>query len=162
MSEVLKNEMKKIIIIILFFCYFGTFAQGTFEGQTVVSTKVEFKKDSLKINLWVSFDAQSNWMIYDSIANGVGPIPVSNNFTKLENVKILGKYSPVVELKHDDLFDADIYYFTRVAAYNVEFQIINTNLPCKIQGNFEYMACNLTSGVCLPPYTQDFNFVENK
>lgn len=155
--------MRKVIIFLLvFITSFSGFSQGMYDGKKVVKTKSEIIKDSTSINLWVSFDAEANWMIYDSIAGGEGPIPVSINFTKLENVKIINRVSPDTEFKHDELFDVDIYYFTRVASYNIEFQKIDAKQPYKIQGNFEYMACNLISGVCLPPYTQDFNFVENK
>lgn len=139
------------------------FAQSQFgiqEQPTVVNSTTKLVKNDTLFQLEVKLQIDSNWIVYDSIAGEDGPIPFTVLFSELKNVKVVGVDKGSQKKKFDEVFDIDIYFFENQTVYTIFLQQIDPRLPCSVSGSFEYMCCNLSSGVCLPPVNNSFDFKE--
>lgn len=148
--------MKKLIALLIILSGYAK-AQNDF-GAPVSENPVKINQshtqngDTVIVN--ISFTVEEGWMVYDSIAGEVGPIPISISYDGSSNVKFISSAKPILKQKYDDIFEVDLWYFQHEANYT--FTFVKTNKVAAVAINGEYMACNLTSGVCLPP--APFNF----
>lgn len=150
--------MKKILPILLFSLIFinAVFAEQEFTPVTTEQVLTE-KGDS--VFLTINFSVSPNWMVYDSIIGDGGPIPLTFDFSDLTNVSLIQIIKPVhLHKKHDEIFEVDMLYFKENSTYKFVFIKTEGQKPFSISGTFEYMCCNLTSGVCLAPRTEDIQF----
>ena len=90
-------------------------------------------------------------MVYDSLGGEQGPIPLSFNNEAVLNLKLIQIKKPKTKHKYDDIFEIDLWYFTNNVTYELDFLILDPSVPVSGTILLEYMSCNLTSGVCLPP-----------
>ncbi len=131
--------------------------QTTDVNTEVVQASVVFEKDSSAVNLYIEFLVEEGWIVYDSI-QGEGPIPLSITSLVVENVEVVRVKKPKLKSKFDDVFEVSLNYFSETVVYKVEYRIIDPLKPIKIKGEFEFMSCNLTSGMCLSPTVKTFSF----
>ena len=102
----------------------------------------------------MEFTVDSNWIVYDSIAGDNGPIPLSFQMLNAKGVPVNFEIKkPKIKKKFDDLFMMDIYYFEDHASYQfIVPSAIKTGSILTME--VEYMCCNLSTGVCMPPTNQ--------
>lgn len=142
--------MKKIASLLqLFFTLL--FTTGYTQSDLPVNVFAEKVQDSVALKVSVIFSVDSNWIVYDSIAGEDGPIPISFQLMDSKGKKVNYQLrKPNFKKKYDDLFMMDIFYFEDSARYEM-------SLPTSLKGesmltiDVEYMSCNLTTGVCMPP-----------
>ncbi|MBL57320.1 MAG: hypothetical protein CMP61_09035 [Flavobacteriales bacterium] len=103
----------------------------------------------------IDFKVENDWMVYDSLGGEVGPIPLSFTYDDLKGLELISIHKPKTKHKFDDIFEVDLWYFLKEAKYELKFKISDANA---YSGSIsaEYMSCNLTSGVCLPPQIFDY------
>jgi len=145
--------MKRIISIIsalLIVVYVN--AQGAQEPVKIESL-TSVSGDTITILL--DFSVEDDWMVYDSLGGEVGPIPLSFAYNNLKGLEFIGVHKPKTKYKFDDVFEVDLWYFVKEAQYELKFRVTNSD---SYSGSVsaEYMSCNLTSGVCLPPQIFDY------
>ena len=133
-------------------------ALTAFSQDDVVTNAVSYQQTGDRLEMTITLDIKSQWIVYDSIAGKDGPIPFSLSLAEDPAIKILGVKKPKRQKKYDDLFEMDIYYFKDQAQYVFSFQNVSGQVGKKVTGSFEFMSCNLTSGVCLPPEAHSFSF----
>jgi hypothetical protein len=125
----------------------------------VVKDSVTYKYDNGMVEMTITLDIDSNWIVYDSIAGEDGPIPFSITVDEPAIVAVQGVIKPIgLHKKHDELFEMDIYYIKGVATYVVKFLETTLDASGNVSGSYEFMSCNLVSGVCLPPQQHTFSF----
>ena len=117
-------------------------------------------KTSCGFQIEININIDSLWIVYDSIP-GEGPIPFSIQFETLDNFKLISVSKPVLHEKYDEIFETDIFYLKGQNKYIVHLQKIDPNKSSSVSGAFEFMSCNLSTGVCLPPVNNSFHFMGN-
>lgn len=145
---------KKLIIV---FSFFLILASIDLQAQNLDPVKIESSTsvsgDTLTI--MVEFSIEENWMVYDSLGGEVGPIPISFDHNAILNLEFISIKKPKTKHKYDDIFEVDLWYFTNKASYELSYIITDSNLPYLGVVSLEFMSCNLTNGVCLPPKSVD-------
>ncbi|MFT6746771.1 MAG: hypothetical protein ACJAZ2_001115 [Glaciecola sp.] len=147
--------MKNLFTLCLF-VFTASFSFG--QNNEVVHDEVSFTQDSLHVVMSITLDIDSSWIVYDSIAGENGPIPFSISFEESSVVILTQVNKPKLYKKYDDLFEMDIYYLKGTVTYVVTFSKKEVNSAGLLSGSYEFMSCNLTSGVCLPPVQHSFSY----
>ena len=110
-------------------------------------------------NFKICFKVDVNWMVYDKVDGEDGPIPLQIEFNNLQNIQVLGIEKPKLKSKFDDVFEVNIDYFDTNVCYNINTQKINPTQPAQITIDYQYMMCNLKTGICLPPTSNTTNLL---
>ncbi len=105
----------------------------------------------------ITFKVQDDWMVYDSLAGEVGPIPLSVSHEGVVGGELISVKKPGLKHKFDDIFEVDLWYFTKEASYEFMYTLADVGSGASGNISLEYMSCNLTSGVCLPPKVEEVN-----
>ena len=150
-------KMNKILLLLIisFFSFGITFGKNEV-FPIKIEQKIEEKGDSIVLK--IKFVVSENWMVYDSIIGEGGPIPLTFDISTSTNVTLLKvNKPPQLHKKHDDIFEVDMLYFQEDVTYKFLFLKFNKTKPYSVSGFFEYMCCNLNSGLCLPPRTITIN-----
>lgn len=122
------------------------------EEKTPVKTKVsQLDNTDGSKTIKICFEVEEGWMVYDSLIGGEGPIPLTIEIEEKTNLKELKKIKPKLKKKHDEVFEIDIMYFNSDVCYQIIANPIAEGKPIKITISYQYMCCNLITGVCLPP-----------
>ena len=145
--------MKSIITTLLLFVFISANAQNQKQEPVKIESKTLISGDTLTLK--IDFNVQEDWMVYDSLADERGPIPLSFNNDAILNLELIKINKPKTKHKYDDIFEVDLWYFTNSVSYELCFKILNSDIPVSGTILLEYMSCNLTSGVCLPPRLVD-------
>tara|TARA_Y100001933_G_C18909593_1_gene526135 strand:+ start:63 stop:515 length:453 start_codon:yes stop_codon:yes gene_type:complete len=145
--------MKSIITVVLFLVFVSTNAQSQKQEPVKIESETLISGDTLTLK--INFSVQEDWMVYDSLAADRGPIPLSFNNDAILNLELIKINKPETKHKYDDIFEVDLWYFTNKVSYELCFKILDPNIPVSGTVLLEYMSCNLTSGVCLPPHIYD-------
>ena len=147
--------MKSIVITSLLLVFISANAQNQNQKQEPVKieSKTEISGDTLTLK--IAFKVQEDWMVYDSLSDNRGPIPLSFNNDAILNLELIEIRKPKTKHKYDDIFEVDLWYFTDNVSYELCFKILNSDIPVSGTILLEYMSCNLNSGVCLPPKLVD-------
>lgn len=137
--------------ILLFICFGLTsgLLQAQAESPVTVAQSKMIKGDTLQLT--IDFIVDNDWMVYDSVSSDLGPIPLTFSFVGIQNLTYLNVEKPYLKTKYDDIFEVDLWYFKDTVSYVFNFKKIDALLESKIDGSFEFMSCNLISGICLPP-----------
>ncbi len=141
--------------ILLFICFGLTsgLLQAQAESPVTVAQSKMIKGDTLQLT--IDFIVDNDWMVYDSVSSELGPIPLTFSFDGIQNLTYLNVEKPYLKTKYDDIFEVDLWYFKDTVSYVFNFKKIDALLESKIDGSFEFMSCNLISGICLPPKVID-------
>ena len=147
--------MKKVvsIVLLLLTVFVSIKAQNQQQGPVKIESKTLISGDTLTLK--IDFNVQEDWMVYDSLADDRGPIPLSFNNDAVLNMELIKINKPKTKHKYDDIFEVDLWYFTNSVTYELCFKILDSDTPVSGTILLEYMSCNLTSGVCLPPKLVD-------
>ena len=149
----MKNNIFLLVISILSINF--SFAEKDFQSVSVEQTIAE-KADTVILS--VAFDVSDNWIVYDSIIGDGGPIPLTFDLSTLSNLSLIKVIKPAhLHKKYDDIFEVDMLYFKENVTYKFVFLKTDKAEAYSLLGSFEYMCCNLTSGVCLAPTIVDIN-----
>lgn len=145
--------MKKLVFLsVCILNFISTNGQNQKEPVEIVSL-TSISGDTLQLE--INFILQEDWMVYDSLGGDQGPIPLSFNSGEVLNLELIEVVKPKTKHKYDDLFEIDLWYFTDKVSYQLRYKILDLNIPISGTVLLEYMSCNLTSGVCLPPKIVD-------
>ncbi|MFL2582486.1 MAG: protein-disulfide reductase DsbD domain-containing protein [Flavobacteriales bacterium] len=147
--------MKSIITTLLLLVFISANAQNQNQKQEPVKIESKTLISGDTLTLKIDFNVQEDWMVYDSLADERGPIPLSFNNDAILNLELIKINKPKTKHKYDDIFEVDLWYFTNSVSYELCFKILNSDIPVSGTILLEYMSCNLTSGVCLPPRLVD-------
>lgn len=151
-------KMKKILCLLILSFFTATYSQA--KEIAPVDAKSSFIEKGDSLILIVEFIVQDNWMVYDSVIGDGGPVPLTFDFSGLDNLTLLKKGKPSLHSKHDDIFEVDLLYFKENVQYHFTFLKEDAKLPIALNGSFEFMCCNLTSGVCLAPQLVDISYLK--
>ena len=150
-------KMKKILSL-LFVSIISITSSYAVEEMLPVEVKQTITEKGDSVILKISFAVSDNWMVYDSIIGEGGPIPLTFDLNTLTNLSLAKILKPKhLHKKHDDIFEVDMLYFKEDVAYEFVFLKEKKGEVYSILGSFEFMCCNLTSGVCLAPRTIDID-----
>lgn len=148
--------MKNSLSILLLVCLFSVNAlSAQDEAPVTLDYSLEEQSDTVVLN--VSFAVSDDWMVYDSISGEVGPLPVSFEVVDQTNLMLNTIEKPKLKKKYDDIFEVDLWYFTDSVTYSLYYVKIDQQKKYSLSVSTEFMCCNLTSGVCLPPETKLFS-----
>ena len=142
--------MKNLLAILLLFVGVSfVSAQGDQQKPVKVETSVSKSGDELIVT--INLKVEDDWIVYDSLDGDVGPIPISFDHDLLQNLELIKIKKPKTKHKFDDVFEVDLWYFAHEAIYELQYKITDKSFDPAGSLSMEYMCCNLTSGVCLPP-----------
>lgn len=129
--------------------------------DTVVQVSAVDSVNANNVIVTIELEAEKDWMVYDSIAGEDGPIPISISPVLSENLVLSSVKKPKLKDKLDDIFEVQIFYFEGKVSYQLLFSKVDASKGYSLNLELTYMACNLASGVCMPPETVPFTFVKN-
>ncbi len=146
--------MKNLIATLLLFVGVS-FVNAQGEQQEPVKVETSVSKSEGVLTVTINLKVEDGWMVYDSLAGDVGPIPISFDHDLLQNLELIKVKKPKTKHKFDDVFVVDLWYFAHEATYELQYKITDVSVDPSGSVSMEYMCCNLTSGVCLPPKLVD-------
>lgn len=141
--------MKKLIFLSVYILNIISINGQNQKEPVEIESLASISEDTLRLE--VKFIVQEDWMVYDSLGGDQGPIPLSFNNQEILNLELIEVVKPKTKHKYDDIFEVDLWYFTNEVRYQLCYKIVDSNIPISGTVLLEYMSCNLTSGVCLPP-----------
>jgi len=145
--------MKKLFFLLIFIISFISSSGQNQKEPVEIKYLTTVSGDTLKLE--INFIVKDDWMVYDSLGGDQGPIPLSFNNQEILNLDLIGVVKPQTKYKYDDIFEVDLWYFTDHVSYTLYYKITDLETPISGTVLLEYMSCNLTSGVCLPPKIVD-------
>ncbi|MAW66100.1 MAG: hypothetical protein CMD18_07900 [Flavobacteriales bacterium] len=145
--------MKKLIFLSICILNFISTSGQNQKEPVEIEYLTSISGDTLKLE--INFIVKDDWMVYDSLGGDQGPIPLSFNNQEILNLEFIEVIKPKTKHKYDDIFEVDLWYFTDHVSYELYYKIADPNTPISGTVLLEYMSCNLTSGVCLPPKLVD-------
>lgn len=156
--------MKKYLIFFLLLCtVLQLSAQGQFRKTTqwtFEATKSEVEVGD-EIDLIFKVSVIDDWYIYSSdIGEDVGPLPTEIEFENNGSFEAIGSLIPInPKKKFDDIWKADVTYFTKKGEFRQRIKILKKDL--KIAGELSFQTCTEVDGQCIPGFQDiDFNFVK--
>lgn len=113
--------MKKVVSIalLLLTVLVSANAQNQQQGPVKIESKTLISGDTLTLK--IDFNVQEDWMVYDSLADDRGPIPLSFNNDAVLNMELIKINKPKTKHKYDDIFEVDLWYFTNKVSYELCF-----------------------------------------
>jgi hypothetical protein len=145
--------MKNLFFLSIFILNFISINGQNQKEPVEIESLISISGDTLKLE--INFIVQQDWMVYDSLGGNQGPIPLSFNNQEILNLELIELVKPKTKHKYDDIFEVDLWYFTNRVSYKLYYKIVDLEIPISGTVLLEYMSCNLTSGVCLPPKLVD-------
>lgn len=143
-------QMRKLIsLCTLLFCSIYTFAQ--IETPTTWKTSFSNSTPVVGETIEVRFEAtiKKGWYLYSSDFDPeIGPIVTSFVFKPTKEYKLIGGISPINPItKFDEIWDANIRYFTEKAIFIQKVQILGEKTS--ITGEIEFQSCTDVDGRCI-------------
>ena len=116
--------MKKVVSIalLLLTVLVSANAQNQQQGPVKIESKTLISGDTLTLK--IDFNVQEDWMVYDSLADDRGPIPLSFNNDAVLNMELIKINKPKTKHKYDDIFEVDLWYFTNKVSYELCFKML--------------------------------------
>jgi thiol:disulfide interchange protein DsbD len=147
------------------FLIFILFASGLCAQQASVlketpTWKITVSKSPVKAGdeVEITFVSQieKNWYMYSNDFDpNLGPVVADFKFDKHPSYQLTGKLRPVGAKKHyEEVWGGDVSIFTGKAEFRQKVKILKAN-PV-IKGTMEFMECSQITGVCMPPFDQEF------
>ena len=140
--------MQKLLFILFILTGFVNAQDLPVKSEIIQDNSTNFK---------ICFKVSENWMVYDKVDGDDGPIPLLIEFNNLQNIQVSNTEKPKLKSKFDDVFEVNIDYFDTNVCYNINTQKINPTQPAQITIDYQYMMCNLKTGICLPPTSHNQN-----
>jgi hypothetical protein len=146
----MKSSIFSLFLLLFVHISFAQLGFGDEDQNDPVTVRVteETKGDTVWIK--VCFDIQKDWIIYDSVIGGSGPIPLELEVTANGNLTAASRVKPKLKKKHDEVFGVDILYLEKEGCYLFPY-IVKGSGKKSVQVSYTFMSCNMTTGVCLPP-----------
>lgn len=147
--------MKKILLLILFIAFAGSNSFGQFKKHA--HWKASFSEKEVKqggqVDIIFDVSIDDGWYMYSSdIAEDIGPLPTTVVFEESDAFKPVGSLRPVKpKKKYDDIWKADITYFTGKAQFRQTIKVLKPGLLVK--GTADFQTCTIDNGVCVPGST---------
>jgi thiol:disulfide interchange protein DsbD len=155
---------KAITLLSLFLISIGTFAQIPHEAPSVLKKTPVWKITADKkeaaigdeITLTLTSEIEKNWYMYSNDFDpNLGPIVAEIIFEKNKTFELVGKTIPVGAKKHyEDIWKGDVSIFTEKAVFKQKIKVLSENPSINISLYFQ--ECNEISGVCMPPFEQNY------
>lgn len=146
--------MRYHIVTLLFLIFSSSsFAQlgfGDEEQEDPVNVRITQERIGDTVWVKVCFDIQKDWMLYDSVIGGSGPIPLELEVTPFGNLKALTIQKPKLKKKYDEVFGVDILYIEDTGCYKFPYLVTGSG-KISFEVAYTFMSCNMVTGVCLPP-----------
>ena len=100
---------------------------------------------------------EKDWYMYSNDFDpNLGPIAAAFTFAKNVSYKLIGGIKPVGSKKHyEDIWKGDVSIFTGKAVFKQKVKILSDK-PL-IKGSVYFQECSEVTGVCMPPFEQEFN-----
>ena len=155
---------KAITLLSLFLISIGTFAQIPHEAPSVLKKTPVWKITADKkeaaigdeVTLTLTSEIEKNWYMYSNDFDpNLGPIVAEIIFEKNKTFELVGKTTPVGAKKHyEDIWKGDVSIFTEKAVFKQKIKVLSKNPSINISLYFQ--ECNEISGVCMPPFEQNY------
>ncbi len=155
---------KAIHLLSLFLISISTFAQIPHEAPSVLKKTPVWKITADKkeaaigdeITLTLTSEIEKNWYMYSNDFDpNLGPIVAEIIFEKNKTFELVGKTIPVGAKKHyEDIWKGDVSIFTEKAVFKQKIKVLSENPNINISLYFQ--ECNEISGVCMPPFEQNY------
>jgi thiol:disulfide interchange protein len=126
---------------------------------TIPTWKITADKKEVKVGdiITLTFTSliEKDWYMYSSDFNVEGPIPAEFNFTRNKTFELIGTIKPIGSKKHyEEIWGGEVSIFTNKAVFVQKVKILTANPEIKVALYFQ--ECSEISGVCMPPYEQDY------
>ena len=153
--------MKKyLIFLLLIFISVDSFSQ--FKKTTEWSFDASKKEVSVGDEIELIFKVRiiDDWYLYSSdLEEDLGPMPTEITFEDSDAFEIIGDLIPIeAKKKFDDIWKADVTYFTRTGEFRQRVKILKKDL--NFIGELSFQTCTDVNGLCIPGFQDvDFSFI---
>ncbi|MEI6596344.1 MAG: cytochrome c biogenesis protein CcdA, partial [Bacteroidota bacterium] len=149
---------------ILFFVIFSfgksSFAQEPSVLKKTPEWKISLDKKEVKVGdeITITFESiiEKDWYMYSNDFDpNLGPIAADFTFKKDKSYELVGKLKSIGSKKHyEDVWKGDVSVFTKKATFSQKVKILSDK-PV-IKGSRYFQECSEVTGVCMPPFDQEF------
>ena len=149
---------------ILFFVIFSfgksSFAQEPSVLKKTPEWKIALDKKEVKVGdeITITFtsEIEKDWYMYSNDFDpNLGPIAADFTFKKDKSYELVGKLKPIGSKPHyEDIWKGNVSTFTKKAIFTQKVKILSDK-PV-IKGSRYFQECSEVTGVCMPPFDQEF------
>lgn len=160
-------SMAKTVLSLCAVLFLSFSALGQVGGlvQNPTNTFFSISKSKAKIgeevDVIMTISVNEPWYVYsigDYCQDG-GARPSTFELQQNESFELVGDPKAVnAKEKYDDVFECDIVIHEHEAIWKQRVKILSKDFY--VTGNYEYITCNLESGLCLPPFDGSFEIDE--
>ena len=149
--------------ILLFTFFFSGKILSAQEPSVLKKTpewKITLDKKEVKVGdeLTITFESiiEKDWYMYSNDFDpNLGPIAADFTFKKDKSYELVGKLKPIGSKKHyEDIWKGDVSVFTKKAVFIQKVKVLSDK-PV-IKGSRYFQECSEVTGVCMPPFDQEF------
>ena len=149
---------------ILFFVIFSfgksSFAQEPSVLKKTPEWKISLDKKEVKVGdeITITFESiiEKDWYMYSNDFDpNLGPIAADFTFKKDKSYELVGKLKPIGSKQHyEDIWKGNVSTFIKKAIFTQKVKILSDK-PV-IKGSRYFQECSEVTGVCMPPFDQEF------
>lgn len=136
----------------------GIHPPTTLTKDPVWSITTDKKEVNVGDEVTITFTSQieKGWYMYSNDFDpNLGPIAAEFTFDKHKSYSTVGKTTPVGSKKHyEEVWKGDVAIFTGKAVFKQKIKILSDKPVVK--GAIYFQECSEETGVCMPPYTHEF------
>jgi thiol:disulfide interchange protein len=109
-----------------------------------------------EITITFTSEIEKDWYMYSNDFDpNLGPIAADFTFKKDKSYELVGKLKPIGSKQHyEDIWKGNVSTFTKKAVFKQKVKILSDN-PI-IKGSRYFQECSEVTGVCMPPFDQEF------
>ncbi len=143
-----------VIFLVLSAQLFAQFKTTTSWSYDATKTEVQIGDE---IELIFKANIINDWYLYSSdIGEDVGPLPTEITFEENDSFEKIGGLIPInAKKKYDNIWEAEVTYFTSKAEFRQRIKVLKKGLD--IQGELSFQTCTDVTGQCIPGF-EDVNF----
>lgn len=152
--------LKRIVVLLL--C--SSFAYPVLYAQLKKTPvwQTSFSKSEVKVGdeveLILTSQIEKDWYMYSNDFDpNLGPIAAEITFEKHPSYQLVGKTRPIGAKKHyEEVWKGTVSVMTKKAEFRQKVKILKANPAIKVHVYFQ--ECSEITGMCMPPYEQDYEF----
>ena len=155
-----RNYFSWILLLTFFFTGKSLSAQEPSVLKKTPEWKISLDKKEVKVGdeITITFESiiEKDWYMYSNDFDpNLGPIAADFTFKKDKSYELVGKLKPIGSKPHyEDIWKGNVSTFIKKAIFTQKIKILSDK-PV-IKGSRYFQECSEVTGVCMPPFDQEF------
>ncbi|MEQ6119363.1 cytochrome c biogenesis protein CcdA [Reichenbachiella sp. MALMAid0571] len=142
----MRHFVISVVLVFWSLLSFGEILQPAIWGYKLSKDQVEVGEE---VELIFNVKLEDTWHLYTAdLDPEIGPLPTVFEFTSDPSYELIGDIQQFgVHKVYDEIWEADITYFSDKAEFRQKIKVLSTDL--NISGRYEYQVCTTVDGMCI-------------